>query len=205
MPGANVLDWPISLKELAPYYEKAEIKMGVTGETTGMPQLLWNNGFEVLAAGAKKRGYKDSVSGPMAINSVARGTEPGATVHVPEEPYTLEFVKASTVREGEDITIVSLGVGVHHALKAAKQLEDQSISTEVVELRTLVPLDRDHIFESVKKTGGLIVVDEDCHSYGVSGEVIASVVETDVTILKAPPQRVAYPDIPIPFVRPMQQ
>jgi pyruvate dehydrogenase E1 component beta subunit len=133
------------------------------------------------------------------------GTEPGANVHVPEEQYVLEFGKAKTVREGNDVTIVSLGVGVHHGLKAAQQLEDKGISAEVVDLRTLVPLHRDHVFNSVKKTGRLVVVDEDYHSYGVSGEIIASVVERDVSILKAAPQRVAYPDIPIPFSPIMEQ
>ncbi|MFQ3189604.1 MAG: pyruvate/2-oxoglutarate/acetoin dehydrogenase E1 component [Paraglaciecola sp.] len=133
------------------------------------------------------------------------GTEPGATVHVPEEEYVVEFGKAKTVREGSDVTIVSLGVGVHHSLKAAKQLEEKGISAEVVDLRTLVPLDRDHIFESVKKTGRLVVVDEDYQSFGVTGEIITSVVERDVSILKAPPKRIAYPDIPIPFSPVMEQ
>lgn len=133
------------------------------------------------------------------------GTEPGATVHVPEAQYEVEFGKAKTVREGSDVSIVSLGVGVHHGLKAAKELEAQGISAEVVDLRSLVPLDRDHIFESVKKTGRLVVVDEDYKSYGVSGEIITSIVERDISILKAPPKRVAFPDIPIPFARPMEQ
>ncbi|MBU3019894.1 alpha-ketoacid dehydrogenase subunit beta [Paraglaciecola agarilytica] len=133
------------------------------------------------------------------------GTEKGATVHVPEEEYVVEFGKAKTAKEGSDVTIVSLGVGVHHALKAAKTLEEDGISAEVIDLRTLVPLDRDHIFASVKKTGRLVVVDEDYHSYGVSGEVMASVVERDISILKAPPKRIAYPDIPIPFSPIMEQ
>ena len=133
------------------------------------------------------------------------GTEAGATVNVPEEQYTVEIGKAATVSEGEDVTIVSLGMGVHHSLHAAAQLREQGVSAEVVDLRTLVPLDRDHIVNSVKKTGRLVVVDEDYQSYGVSAEIIASVVERDMSILRSPPQRVAYPDIPIPFARHMEQ
>lgn len=133
------------------------------------------------------------------------GTEKGATVAVPEEPYTLEIGKAKTVREGRDVSIVSLGAGVHHALRAAQQLEQQGVSAEVVDLRSLVPLDREHVIASVRKTGRLIVVDEDYHSFGVSGEIIASVVEHDIGMLKARPQRVAFPDIPIPFTPPMEQ
>ncbi|MCY1293273.1 2-oxoisovalerate dehydrogenase subunit beta [compost metagenome] len=94
---------------------------------------------------------------------------------------------------------------MHHALRAAQQLEQQGVSAEVVDLRSLVPLDREHVIESVHKTGRLIVVDEDYHSFGVSGEIIASVVEHDIGMLKARPQRVAFPDIPIPFTPPMEQ
>lgn len=133
------------------------------------------------------------------------GTEKGATVAVPEESYTVEIGKAKTVREGSDVTIVSLGAGVHHALRAAQQLEQDGVSAEVVDLRSLVPLDREHVIASVRKTGRLIVVDEDYHSYGVSGEIIASVVEHDLGMLKARPQRVAFPDIPIPFTPVMEQ
>ncbi|MDH4556528.1 alpha-ketoacid dehydrogenase subunit beta [Pseudomonas sp. BN417] len=133
------------------------------------------------------------------------GTEKGATVAVPEDPYTVEIGKAKTVREGRDVSIVSLGAGVHHALRAAQQLEQQGVSAEVVDLRSLVPLDREHVIASVRRTGRLIVVDEDYHSFGVSGEIIASVVEHDIGMLKARPQRVAFPDIPIPFTPPMEQ
>ncbi len=133
------------------------------------------------------------------------GTEPAATVHVPEETYMIPFGKAAIVREGTDVTIVGVGMGVHNGLKAADKLAAQGVSAEVVDLRTLVPLDRDTVFNSVKKTGRLIVVDEDYQSYGLTGEIIATIAERDVSVLKASPQRVAYPDIPIPFSRPMEQ
>jgi pyruvate dehydrogenase E1 component beta subunit len=133
------------------------------------------------------------------------GTEPAATVNVPEESYTVPFGKAAVVREGKDVTIVGVAMGVHNALKAAEMLAAQGVSAEVLDLRTLVPLDRDAVFASVSKTGKLIVVDEDYRSYGLTGEIIASIVERDISVLKAAPQRIAYPDIPIPFTRPMEQ
>lgn len=111
---------------------------------------------------------------------------------------------ADITREGTDVTIVGITSGVHHALKAARELETQGVSAEVVDLRSLVPLDRETVLESVKKTGRLIVVDEDYQSYGLTGEIIASVAEAGIN-LKSPPQRVAYPDIPIPFTPPMEQ
>lgn len=133
------------------------------------------------------------------------GTEKGAIVHVPEESYEVEIGKARIAREGRDVTIVSIAQGVHHGLKAARILQEQGISAEVVDLRSLVPLDRDTIRASVAKTGRLIVVDEDYHSFGVSGEIIATVTETNLADLKAPPRRIAYPDVPIPFARVMEQ
>jgi len=125
--------------------------------------------------------------------------------NVPEEPYTVPFGKIAITREGTDVTIVGLGMSVHESLKAADILAKEGISAQVVDLRSLAPLDRDGIFNAVKKTGRLIVTDEDYLSYGVSGEIIASVVERDPTVLRAPPVRVCTPDIPIPFARSMEQ
>lgn len=132
------------------------------------------------------------------------GTEKEAIVDVPEETYEVPLGKAAITREGADVTIVGITSGVHHGLKAARELEAQGVSAEVVDLRSLVPLDRETIIESVKKTGRLIVVDEDYHSYGMTAEIIASVTEVGVP-MKAAPQRVAYPDIPIPFTPVMEQ
>ncbi|MEO0322909.1 MAG: alpha-ketoacid dehydrogenase subunit beta [Myxococcota bacterium] len=133
------------------------------------------------------------------------GTEPAAIVPVPEESYTTPIGQASVVREGTDVTIVGLAMGVHHGLRAADQLAERGVSAEVLDLRSLVPLDREAILRSVAKTGRLIVVDEDYRSYGVTGEIIATVAEHDLGLLKANPQRVAYPDVPIPFSRPLEQ
>lgn len=133
------------------------------------------------------------------------GTEPGSVTHVPTETYTVPIGKAECVRKGSDITIVAIGIGVHQSLAAAAELETDGIFAEVLDLRSIVPLDRDAIFESVKSTGRLLVVDEDYSSFGLSGEVMASVVEREVSVFKAPPVRVAYPDIPNPFTPPMEQ
>lgn len=130
---------------------------------------------------------------------------PTAISDVPEEPYALPFGEAAVRREGNDLTIVALGLMVHRALEAADTLEGEGIEAEVVDLRTLVPLDRDGVLHSVRKTGRLLVVDEDYSSYGVTAEIIASVAESDLAALKAPPRRIAYPDIPVPFSRPMER
>lgn len=132
------------------------------------------------------------------------GTEKDAIVDVPEEAFEVPLGEASIARLGTDVTIVGITSGVHHGLKAARELERQGISAEVVDLRSLVPLDRKTVLQSVKKTGRLVVVDEDYHSYGMTAEIIASVVEAGI-FMKAPPHRIAYPDIPIPFTPPMEQ
>lgn len=133
------------------------------------------------------------------------GLEERATVAVPREPYTVSLEKAAVVHEGRDLTIVSLGVCVYHALDAAAALEAEGVSAEVVDLRSIAPLDRDTILASVERTGRLVVVDDDYRSYGIGAEVIASVTERSFAALKAAPQRVAYPDISVPFSRPMEQ
>lgn len=133
------------------------------------------------------------------------GTEAGATVDTPEQSYTVEIGKAKVVRKGTDVTLVGLAMGVHNALKAADKLAEQGVSAEVIDLVSLVPLDRETVIDSVEKTGRLIVIDEDYHSYGISGEIIATVSEHDISKLKAAPKRVTYPDVPVPFARPMEQ
>ena len=120
---------------------------------------------------------------------------------VPVEDYTVPFGKVATPRQGSDVSIVSLGMGVHQALMAAEQLAAEGVSCEVVDLRSLVPLDREGVIRSVAKTGRLVVVDEDYQSFGVSGEIIALVAEHDRTLLRANPVRVCMPDIPLPFSR----
>lgn len=123
---------------------------------------------------------------------------------VPHEDYTVPFGKVKVYREGSDVTLACVGLAVHQALESADALAKEGVSAEVVDIRSLVPLDREGIIESVAKTGRLVVADEDYLSYGLSGEVIASVVEHDPSMLKAPPQRVCIPDVSIPFSRPLE-
>ncbi|MFU8867814.1 alpha-ketoacid dehydrogenase subunit beta [Natronococcus sp.] len=127
----------------------------------------------------------------------------GPKTPVPEDEYTIPFGSADVKREGEDATVVTLGLHVHRALEAADSLAEEGIDAEVIDLRTLVPLDTETIRESVAKTGRLVVVDEDYQSYGVTGEIIASVAENGLEDLEAV-ERVAVPDVPLPYARPME-
>lgn len=130
---------------------------------------------------------------------------PRATGVVPEEPYEVPIGKLDVAREGNDLTIATVGLSVHKALDAATALEERGVSAEVLDLRSLVPLDRDGIIASVQKTHRLLVVDEDYHSFGMSGEVVTTVIEGAFDYLDAPPVRVTTPDIPIPYSRPLEQ
>ncbi|MEB3034024.1 alpha-ketoacid dehydrogenase subunit beta [[Mycobacterium] nativiensis] len=123
---------------------------------------------------------------------------------VPREPYEIELGKANVVRPGTDVSIVTLSLSVHHALDVADELSEQGIDCEVVDLRSLVPLDTDAILESVAKTGRLIVVDEDYESFGLTGEIIARVTERDPSLFKVPPVRVAVPDVSLPYARALE-
>lgn len=133
------------------------------------------------------------------------GTVQGAIVDVPEDSYTVPIGLANIVRDGTDVTVVGLGATVHIALEAATALAKEGTDVEVVDLRSLAPLDRETIVRSVEKTGRLVVVDDDYLSYGVTAEVIASVVERGLSALKSAPRRVAYPDVPVPYARPMER
>ncbi|PLR80176.1 alpha-ketoacid dehydrogenase subunit beta [Bacillus canaveralius] len=125
--------------------------------------------------------------------------------HVPEEAYTVPLDKANVVREGKDVTIVGLQMTMHYALEAAERLAKEGINAEVIDLRSLAPIDKETLLTSVRKTHRLIVVDEDYLSYGVTAEVSAIVAEEALYDMDAPVKRIAIPDVPIPYSRPLEQ
>jgi len=119
---------------------------------------------------------------------------------VPEDSYLVPIGKAAIAHEGSDVTVVSVSLSVQHCLDVAEALEGKT-SVEVIDLRTIVPLDREAILTSVSKTGRLVIVDEDYKSFGLSGEIVATITDKNPALLKAPVQRVCHPDIPIPYSR----
>jgi len=130
----------------------------------------------------------------------------GSSNGVPEESYAIPFGKAQIVKEGSDLTIVTLSQMVQKAVLAADELARQSIHAEVLDLRTLVPMDVAAILKSVRKTGRLLIADEDYLGFGLSGEIAALIAENlDTVTLKSPIQRLAVPNVPIPYSRPLEQ
>lgn len=123
---------------------------------------------------------------------------------VPEVDYEIPFGRGDIKRPGRDVTVVATSFVVQTALAAASRLEEEGIDIEIVDPRTLVPLDRDLILDSVKRTGRLVVADETNLNCGVASEISAIVVEHGFKFLRAPILRVTRPDIPTPFSRPLE-
>ena len=121
------------------------------------------------------------------------------TGDVPEAPYTIPFGEAAFVRDGKDVTIVALGRMVHMALQAAQELEADGIDVEIVDPRTISPLDEDAILESVEKTGRLVVVDEAYPRCGMAADIASLVAEQAFDALRAPIRKVTPPHTPVPF------
>jgi pyruvate dehydrogenase E1 component beta subunit len=124
---------------------------------------------------------------------------------VPEEEYTIPFGLAEVKRKGSDATVVATMYMVHKALNAASDLEEEGISIEVIDPRTLTPLDKKAIVDSVKRTGRLVVVSEDCKTGGVSAEIASVLAEEAIDYLDAPIKRATGADTPIPFSPPLEQ
>ncbi len=125
---------------------------------------------------------------------------------VPEEEYLIPFGEAVIRREGKDVTIVALAKMMYEALAAAEELAKEGISAEVIDPRTLIPLDKDTIKKSVMKTGRLVVADEACLTASAAAEFTAFVVEDEKVFkrLKSAPKRVCGLDVPIPYSPPME-
>jgi len=124
---------------------------------------------------------------------------------VPEDEYFTPIGKAKVVRSGSDITLVSYSMMMSNAITAACKLEKEGISAELIDLRTISPIDKDTILESVAKTGKLVIVHEAVKQGGVGGEISAIIAEEGLDYLDAPILRIGAPFTPIPFARPLEQ
>lgn len=123
----------------------------------------------------------------------------------PEESYTVPIGKSNLVREGKDITVVTYSRMVHHSLQAAEALAKEGIEVEIVDLRTLRPMDMSVSLESFKKTNRAVVVTEDWQSYGTSAEIAARLYEQGFDYLDAPIGRVSFKEIPMPYAKNLEQ
>jgi pyruvate/2-oxoglutarate/acetoin dehydrogenase E1 component len=164
-------------------------------------------GFKVVApsdpADAKSL-LKAAVRDPNPVLFVEHKRLYGVSGFVPEETGPAHIGRAIVRREGRDVSVVTYSCYVGVALQVAEKLESEGISVEVLDLRTLAPLDAEAIFASVRKTGRLVCVEEGCRTGGIGAEIAARVAEEIYECLDAPIRRVAAVDVPIPFSRPLE-
>lgn len=120
---------------------------------------------------------------------------------VPEADYTIPIGVADVKRQGQDVTVIAISKMLPEALAAAEELAQEQIDVEVVDPRTLVPMDKDTLRASVRKTGRVVIVDEACVTCSAAAEIAAMLTEDATTFraLQAPPRRVCAPDVPIPY------
>lgn len=123
---------------------------------------------------------------------------------VPTEDYTIPFGQADIKREGDDVTLIATSSMVHVALEAASALAEQGISAEVVDPRTLVPLDTETLIQSVIKTTRAVIIDEGHKSFGITGELASAVYNGAFDYMDAPIVRLGAMDVPIPFSKPLE-
>ena len=124
---------------------------------------------------------------------------------VPDGDYVIPIGQAAVVKEGSDITLIAYSRMAVVALDVAQRLEQEGISAEVIDLRSLRPLDRETIIASVRKTNRAVVVEEDWLSYGVGAEIAATIQEGAFDYLDAPVRRVAAAEVPLPYAKPLEQ
>ena len=124
---------------------------------------------------------------------------------VPEERYTIPFGQARVHRPGEDAVVVTWGAMVHTAAEAAEQLAADGFEIEVLDLRTIIPWDKERVLESVRRTSKVLVLHEDTRTGGFGAEIAATIAEEAFEDLDAPVARVAAPDTPVPFSPPLEK
>jgi pyruvate/2-oxoglutarate/acetoin dehydrogenase E1 component len=198
-----------SLRVPVVYHMLHGLRGGGAGQHSGSPQaMLWNApGLEIVlpsspydVKGLMRTAIKSD--NPTVFINHARLMD--LEDDVPAEDYTVPFGRADIKRPGRDVTVVATSFVVRSALAAAEQLAADGIEVEVVDPRTLVPLDRATILDSVRRTGRLVVVDEAPLSCGVASEISAIVAEDGFEYLRSPIVRVTRPDIPVPFSKPLE-
>ena len=132
------------------------------------------------------------LTNPASFDDIYPGREPG-------KDYLIPFGKANVVKEGNDLTVVSYGVSMWDSVNAAKKLEDEGYSVEVIDIRTIIPLDEETIFNSIKKTNKAIVIHEDTLTAGFGAEIAARISEKCFRYLDGPVRRIAAKDCHIPY------
>jgi pyruvate dehydrogenase E1 component beta subunit len=167
-------------------------------------QVVNGGGVKVVAPSTPEDAkglLKSAIRDPNPVVVCLHAMLGGVRGEVPDEEYLTPLGRARVLREGDDVTVVAIANMARRALEAAEQLEAEGVSVEVIDPRTLFPLDLETVLGSVAKTGRLVVVDEARRSCSVGSEIVARVTTDGFDLLKAPPRLLANPDVHIPHSR----
>jgi pyruvate dehydrogenase E1 component beta subunit len=156
------------------------------------------------ARGLLKAAVRDDNPVVFLEHEIMYGVEFEVDDAVMDKDFVIEIGKAKVQREGTDVSIVTFARGVQTSLAAAEILEKEGISVEVVNLRSIRPLDRDTVLDSIKKTGRLVTVEEGYPQNGVGAEIVAMAFEEVFDYMDAPPVRVTAADVPLPYSAPLE-
>lgn len=202
-------EWPVPMVIRAPYgggiggglYHSQSVE-AFFAHVPGLKVVIPSNPYD--AKGLLKSAVRDP--NPVIFLEPKKGYRL-IKGEVPEdEEYTVPIGPANVTREGTDLSVFAYGMMHHYALQAAEMVSKEGIDAEVVDLRTLYPVDRDAILQSVKKTSKALIVHEDNLTGGYGAEVAATIAEWGFMDLDAPVRRLAGPDVPaVPFSHPMQE
>ena len=171
----------------------------------GIPHSGFEGGFALFSGGCKGL-LKSAIRDPNPVVFLENELLYGQKFDVPDtDDCTVPIGKAKVVRAGTDVTITAFSIMVGKALEAAKMLEEQGISAEVIDLRTIRPLDTATILESVRKTNRLVTAEEGWGQSGVGAEIAMRVMEQAFDYLDAPVARVCAKDVPMPYAANLEQ
>ncbi len=201
-------DWTVPMVIRAPYgggiggglYHSQSVE-AMFAQVPGLKVVIPSNPYD--ARGLLKSAVRDP--NPVLFFEPKKGYRL-IRGEVPDEEYTVPIGPAKVTREGEDLTVFAYGMMHYYVLQAAEQVAQEGIDVEVVDLRTLYPVDRETILESVQKTSKALIVYEDNLTGGYGAEIAATIAESAFTSLDAPVRRLAGPDVPaVPFSHPLQE
>lgn len=197
------------LKAPVTYHMLHGVRGGGAPQHSQSPQaMLWNApGLEIVLPSCAADAYglvRTALASPNPTFVVSHAKLLGIETAVPEQKLPIPFGRADIKRRGRDVTVVATSLMVHYCLAAAEALAKDRIEVEVVDPRTLVPLDEKTIIESVSRTGRLVVVDECPLRGGIASEIAATVAERGFRFLKAPIVRLTRPDVPVPYSLPLE-
>lgn len=183
-------------------------QLGATHSQTPDAIFAHFPGLKVVAPGTPEDAkglLKSAIRSNDPILFIEHATLYQVRGEVPDGEYTVPIGKSKVQREGKDVTIVTYSKMLEISLKAAEQLSQEGIEAEIVDLRSLRPLDIDTVLESFKKTNRAVVVEEGWRSYGVGSEIAARIYEQAFDYVDAPIQRVAQDEVPLPYNRTLEQ